>query len=265
MITADTNNAPDWVDLTTPDVESAVDFYSRLLDWEIEKTPTPIGDYYIAKQHGHQVAGLMAQSEEMAGRPPMWTMYINVESADVTAARVEPAGGRVLSGPFDIPDGRVAVISDPTGAVFGIISTPLQHSDKWWFSVESGAVCWVELLTRDPAGAEPFYSTVFGWTSETSDADGPAYTTFSLDADQVAGMMSMPAEVPPGAPSHWMIYFAVDDCAEAQKRAEELGGRVLRATAEIEVGKFAVLEDPQSAAFQIMESSAGRESPNREQ
>ena len=264
MITADTNNAPDWVDLTTPDVESAVDFYSRLLDWEIEKTPTPMGDYYIAKQHGHQVAGLMAQSEELAGTPPMWTMYINVETVDETAAMVEPAGGRILSGPFDIPDGRVAVISDPTGAVFGIISTPLQHSDKWWFSVESGAVCWVELLTRDPARAEPFYQEVFGWKAETPDADGPAYTTFDLDGDQVAGMMSMPAEVPAGAPSQWMVYFAVEDCGAVEERVTELGGRVLRSTTEIQVGRFAVLEDPQSAAFQIMQSSARRETPNRE-
>lgn len=263
MITADTNNAPDWVDLNTPDVEGAVDFYSRLLNWDIEKTPTPMGDYYIARQHGHQVAGLMGQSDETAGTSPMWTMYINVESADETAGKVEPAGGRLLSGPFDIPDGRVAVVSDPSGALFGIISTPLQHSDKKWFSVEAGAVCWVELLSRDPERAEPFYSSVFGWDAETSDASGTAYTTFALDGDQVAGMLPMPNEVPDSAPSHWIVYFAVDDCEEAEKRAEELGGRVLRKTADIEVGRFAVLEDPQSTPFQIMESSAVRETPNR--
>jgi predicted enzyme related to lactoylglutathione lyase len=264
MITADTNNAPDWVDLNTPDVESAVEFYSRLLGWDVEKTATPMGDYFIARQHGHQVAGLMAQSDEMEDTPPMWTMYINVESVDITAAKVAPAGGRVLSGPFDIPDGRVAVVSDPSGAVFGIISTPLEHSDKRWFSVDSGAVCWVELLTRDPEGSEPFYASVFGWVAETSDSNGTAYTTFSLGGDQVAGMMSMPAEVPDGAPSHWMIYFAVEDCATAEQKAVELGGRVLRRTAEIEGGRFAVLEDPQSAPFQIMESGAGRKTPSRE-
>lgn len=263
MITADTNNAPDWVDLATPDVEGAVDFYSTLLDWDIEKTPTPLGDYYIAKQHGHQVAGLMGQTDEMAGTPPMWTMYVNVDAVDETAPKVEPAEGKILSGPFDIPDGRVAVISDPTGAIFGIISTPLPHSDKRWFSVEGGAVCWVELLTRDPSKAEDFYKTVFGWDAVTSDAGGTAYTTYSLDGDQVAGMMLMPAEVPAGAPSHWMVYFAVDDCVAAEKRAEDLGGRVLRSTAEIEVGKFAVLEDPQSTSFQIMEVSGKRRAPNR--
>lgn len=264
MITADTNNAPDWVDLNTPDVEAAVDFYSRLLSWEIEKTPTPMGDYYIARQHGHQVAGLMAQTDDMARTPPMWTIYINVESADETASRVEPAGGRVLSGPFDIPDGRVAVVSDPSGAVLGIISTPLEHSDKKWFSVESGAVCWVELLTRDPEAAGPFYTKVFGWEAETSDAGAAAYSTFALEEEQIAGMMAMPAEVPAGAPSHWMVYFAVDNCDEAERTAEELGGRVLKSTAEIAAGKFAVLEDPQSAPFQIMESTAGRKTPNRE-
>ena len=177
---------------------------------------------------------------------------------------MEPAGGRVLTGPFDIPDGRVAVVSDPSGAVFGIISTPLEHADKRWFSVESGAVCWVELLTRDLDAAGPFYASVFGWDSETSHSQGTAYTTFGLDGDQVAGMMSMPAEVPAAAPSHWMVYFAVDDCEEAERKAESLGGRVLRTTADIPAGRFAVLEDPQSTPFQIMESSAGRKTPNRE-
>lgn len=253
MITADTNNAPDWVDLTTPDVASAVDFYSELLNWEVTKTPTPMGDYFIATQHGHQVAGLMAQSPDMEGTPPMWTMYINVDSVDQTTPKVEPAGGRVLAGPFDIPDGRVAIIADPSGAMFGIISTPLEHSDKRWFSVAEGAVCWVELLTRDPANAEGFYTDVFGWNAESSDSGTTRYTTFSLDGDQVAGMIMMPVEVPAEAPSHWMVYFAVDDCVAAEKKAEELGGHVLRATQKIEMGRFAVLEDPQSAPFQIME------------
>lgn len=253
MITADTNDAPDWVDLSTPDVEGAVEFYSKLLDWTVDKTPTPMGDYYIARQHGHQVAGLMAQSPDTAGTPPMWTMYINVAAVDETAAEVEPAGGTVLSGPFEIPDGRVAVIADPTGAVFGVISTPLEHSDKRWFSVESGAVCWVELLTRDTSRAERFYDRVFGWTAETDDGGETPYTIFRLNDEDVAGMMGMPEEVPSEAPSHWMIYFAVEDCETAEKRAEALGGRVLRRTSEIEIGKFAVIEDPYAAPFQIME------------
>lgn len=253
MITADTDNAPDWVDLTTPDVESAVAFYSQLLGWEMEKTATPMGDYHIAKEHGHDVAGLMAQSPELEGQPPVWTMYINVADVDETAKKVAEAGGAVLEPPFDIPDGRVAIAADPTGAMFGIIATPLEHSDQRWFSMTSGAVCWVELLTRDQVAAETFYSEAFSWKAESDDTAEPSYTIFRLDGDEVAGMMVMPDEVPAEAPSHWMAYFAVDDCEEAEQRAVSLGGRVLRTTHEIQLGRFALLEDREGAPFQIME------------
>lgn len=252
MITADTDNAPDWVDLTTPDATSAVDFYSQLLGWEIETTTTPMGDYHIAREHGHQIAGVMAQGPELASQPPMWTMYINVADVDETAGKVTGAGGRVLSPPFDIPDGRVAIIADPSGAMFGIIATPLEHSDQCWFSMSCGAVCWVELLTRDPLTAEPFYGEVFTWKAGT-DSTVPPHTIFRLGGDQVAGMMAMPDEVPPEAPSHWMVYFAVDDCEAAERKAGDLGGRVLRTTHEIELGRFAVLEDREGAPFQVME------------
>ena len=253
MITADTDNAPDWVDLTTPDADSAVDFYSRLLGWEVETTATPMGDYHIAKEHGHQVAGVMAQGPEQTGRPPMWTMYVNVADADATARKVTESGGRVLSQPFDIPDGRVAIVADPSDAMFGIIATPLEHSDQRWFSMSGGAVCWVELLTRDPAAVLPFYSEVFSWSSDTDQSHPRPYTIFRLDGDEVAGMMSMPDEVPAEAPSHWMVYFAVEDCEAAEQRAANLGGRVLRPTQEIELGRFAVLEDREGAPFQVME------------
>lgn len=255
MITADTNNAPDWVDLTTPKLESAMSFYSRLFDWELETTPSPMGDYVIARQHGHQVAGLMERDAGITDAPPMWTMYINVGDADLTASRAREAGGDVLEPPFDIPDGRISLVADPTGAIFGVIATPLQHQDQKWFSSQSGGVCWVELLTRDPSRAEGFYRATFGWKAETEEYDGTSYTTFDLDGEGVAGMMMMPDEVPAEAPAHWAIYFAVDDCARTEKRAAELGGQILRGTTRIAAGEFAVLADPQGASFHIMGTS----------
>lgn len=253
MITADTNNAPDWVDLSTPDLEEATSFYSQVLGWELEKTPTPMGDYYIGKQHGHQVAGLMEHTPELEDAPPMWTMFINVADVDGTVSKAAEAGGDILDPPSEIPDGRVAVIADPAGAMLGVIATPLEHSDEKWFSTEHGAVCWVELLTRDREAAAPFYEAVFGWGAFTRDSDETSYTIFTLNGEEIAGMMSMPAEVPAGAPSHWATYFAVDDCRAIERRAVDLGGKVLRATTEIDTGKFAVIEDPQGAKFSIME------------
>lgn len=251
MITADTNNAPDWIDLNTPELERAMSFYSQLLNWELETTPSPMGDYVIARQHGQQVAGLMEQAGEAQG-PPVWTMYINVGDVDESTSLAREAGGEILEPPFDIPDGRIAVIADPSGGMFGIVGTPLEHSDQSWFSWQSGGVCWVELLTREPSAAQSFYTTTFGWESKTETHDGVEYTTFELGGEQVAGMMMMPEEVPAEAPAHWAVYFAVDSCKATVERASDLGGQVLRSTSPMVGGQFAVLADPQGASFHIM-------------
>ena len=47
-------------------------------------------------------------------RPDLETDFL-VDSAEEAVRRVEAAGGTVLSGPEDIPVGRVAVVSDPFG------------------------------------------------------------------------------------------------------------------------------------------------------
>ena len=82
----------------------------------------------------------------------------------------------------------------------------------------------MELLTRDTTAAEGFYTAVFGWKSQCEVVKGTPYAMFQIDETDVAGMMMMPDEVPIGAPSHWSVYFAVDDCADVEQRTVDLGG-----------------------------------------
>ena len=57
----------------------------------------------------------------MPGMPNHWHVYFGVEDADAAAAKVTELGGAVVVEPFDTPVGRMAVVSDPQGAVFSII------------------------------------------------------------------------------------------------------------------------------------------------
>ena len=57
-----------------------------------------------------------------ADLPPHWMVYFAVEDTDATASRCEELGGRVPQTPFDTPQGRAAVLTDPEGAVFSIIA-----------------------------------------------------------------------------------------------------------------------------------------------
>lgn len=245
---------PCWIDLSTPDVPAASDFYGELLGWTIERFPTGMDDhdYYIAKVGDHDVGGLMESPAGAGGPPPMWSVFIGVEDVDETTTTAVAAGGTLVQAPFDIPEARLAVIADPTGAVLGL-SSGLDRTGAW-LSEEPGAASWVELMTRDPAAAEAFYAQVFGWKAETAETSGTMYTTFLLDGVLVAGAMLMPDEIPAEVPSFWTVYFAVADCEVAARRAVELGGEVVRPTMEIEPGRFAVLADPNGAAFQVMDA-----------
>jgi len=253
MIDAATYGAPNWVDLSTPDIGAATRFYEDLFGWVVSSMTTPMGEYHVAKSSAHEVGGMMAQSPEMAGQPAVWTMFIYVKDIEDTLNRVEEALGHVLQAPFEIPGGaHVSVIADPTGAMLALIAGG-EKPEGTYFSNRLGGVCWVELLTRDVATAASFYADVFGWTSATSTTDGTEYTMFKLGGQDVAGMMKMPVEIPSEAPAHWTTYFTVEDCAATVKMADELGGEVLVPTTEISMGKFAVLADPLGAKFDVME------------
>lgn len=109
-----------------------------------------------------------------------------------------------------------------------------------------GKPCWYELTTTDPAGAAAFYGHVLGWTTADAGMPGFDYRLASSGADMVAGIM-------PGAASSWMIYVTATDCDKAAKAVAKAGGAVLSAPADIPgTGRFAILADPQGAAFGIL-------------
>lgn len=92
---------PCWVDSSHPDPDAAVDFFSRLFGWECEDVmPAGSGSkYFMARIRGGDVAGIGSVPE---GAPPraMWNTYVQVDSADETAAKVAAAGGATITEPF---------------------------------------------------------------------------------------------------------------------------------------------------------------------
>jgi uncharacterized protein len=245
------HGVPAWVDLSTPDVLDAARFYEGLLGWVIAKHASPVGDYYIATAAGREVAGMMAAPPQDADLPAAWAVLFSVADVDATVKVVEEIGGKTLEQPFDLPDSRIAIVADPTGAVFGVVSHATPPDPL--LSSAPGAVCWVELLTRDPAAAIDFYGTVLGWHASTETYGDVRYTTFTSEAEPVAGAMMMPDEVPAELAAMWSVYFAVEDCAAGERRAKELGGQIIKPTTATGQGRFTVLEDSQGGTFQLMD------------
>ena len=249
-----------WPELATTDQKAAVAFYRALFGWDIQEQPIgPTEVYSMFKLRGKDVAAASTlQSEQrQQGVPPHWNAYVSVKNADESAKRAQELGGKVLAPAFDVMEsGRMAVLQDPTGAVFQVWQ-PNKHAGVGIMN-EPGSLCWTELSTRDTKAAEAFYTKLFGWTAKHSAPNsGMEYTEFSNQNQPGVGMMPMPAMVPAQVPSFWMPYFQVDDVDASAAKSKGLGGGAAVPPTDIpNTGRFAVLTDPQGATFAIFKPAA---------
>ena len=250
------HGVPSWIDLATPDPAASKAFYAELFGWEYaaEETDQPGTDYVMARKDGRSAAGMMQLTQQMAesGMPPVWTTYVSVSDVEAAVAEVEPAGGTVLQPPMDVMDaGRMAVLSDPTGAVVAL----WEAKDHIGAEVvnEHGALSWNELLTPDPSAAAAFYGTVLGWTTQTAPMPTGDYTVFFVEGGNESGIAGAMAPPMPGMPAVWVVYFMVDDVHATVARAQELGATAMMEPTPIPgVGTLATLTDPQGATFSLM-------------
>ena len=253
---------PCWVATVQPDPEKAAGFYSELFGWEttnLMPADHP-GDYFLCKLRGRAVAAVVSQHGAPPPPLPVWGTYVQVESADETAAKVAEAGGSVIGQPFDSPaGGRQAVLADPAGAVF-CAWEPGEHKGAQVVN-EPNAWAMSALASPDPEGAKRFYGEVFGW-----EADAFGDMTLWRLPGFVGGEPQQPVPrdvvatmLPPNdAPPHWMVDFWVPDVDEAAAKAKELGGdTIVRPFEPIPGFRTAVLADPHGAAFSVSKVPQG--------
>ena len=122
-----------------------------------------------------------------------------------------------------------------------------------------GTFHWNELSTSDIDGAKAFYGEIVGWSfDEMPNITGGAYWIAKSGGKMAGGLMSMPPAVPEGTPPYWMSYIAVDDVDVAVGKVAGLGGAVLAEAFDIpNVGRMAVIQDPQGAVISLMTPAAG--------
>jgi predicted enzyme related to lactoylglutathione lyase len=246
------SGTPNWVDLQTTDQAAAKQFYGELFGWSYNDLPIDEANgvsYSMATLKGLDVAAIAPSSDDQvaAGVPPHWNSYVSVDDIEASAALVASAGGTVVAPPFDVLDaGRMAVIQDPTGAIFELWQAK-NHIGASLVN-EPGAFSWSELLTPDVPKAAAFYEKLFGWGADTHTGEMP-YTEFKLDGESIAGAMNPPM---PGIPPMWGIYFSTADTDATVAKARSLGGAVFAEPMDIEPGRFAVLADPQGAMFNVI-------------
>jgi predicted enzyme related to lactoylglutathione lyase len=131
-----------------------------------------------------------------------------------------------------------------------------------------GQPIWYELMTPDPASVASFYRATLGWdipAEGTPTGTGHEYRMIGRqDGGQAGGVLTMSEPmVAGGARPGWLTYFYVDDVDAATAKAQQLGASVhMPPTSMGDVGRMAMLADPQGAAFYLMKPTPPAGDPN---
>jgi predicted enzyme related to lactoylglutathione lyase len=106
-----------WNDLLTADPAASAEFYGNVFGWTTEEIPDAFG--YRVIKNGERSNGGMFPSPD---GPPAWLPYFGHEDVNRAIEQTPGLGGQVLNGPIPMPQGSIAVLQDPQGAVFSVWS-----------------------------------------------------------------------------------------------------------------------------------------------
>lgn len=246
-----------WAELVGMDAEVAKKFYTQLFGWSIKEFPMGegMGNYIMFQVEDKNAAACYEMSPDQkkhAQGHSFWMNYITVENVDEMTEKAKSMGANIMMGPMDVFDsGRMTAMMDPNGALVSMWQ-PKEHIGAQITQVE-GTVAWVELCTNNPDKADEFYTGVFGWATKKQDMGGFIYTEYKLGELSVAGMMKVQPEWGE-VPDNWGVYFTVNNCDEALKKALSLGAKEVMPAMDIpNVGRFVLITDPQGAYLYLFE------------
>lgn len=243
-----------WHELMTTDPAAAQSFYQDVVGWKTSAMQGMDYTFWLAGDTpDSMIGGLMTLPAEAAamGSPPFWYAYTEVPDVDATVEQAVKLGAKVLMPAKTMEQaGRFAVLQDPWGAVFAVITSatpPKPETDP-----QPREFSWHELTTGDLAAAINFYQQLFGWEKkdEMDMGEMGKYYMYGRDRFTYGGMMKKPAEAPA---NYWLHYVRVADTADAAvERAKKGGGKLMVGPMDVPGGdRIAVMQDPQGAMFAV--------------
>lgn len=243
-------------DIAVPEHERELHFYKRVLC----TGERPLWRDDLMNNLGVPVIGLGERSAEYASLPLQWMPHIQVADVVASAARAAERGGaELLRGSCEGGASQWAVLRDPNGAAFGVISVVPPEAIPKTDGETVGRIGWLDLTVPDAAATRDFYAAVVGWkVQEVEMEDGEAryadYNLLGADRQPAAGVCHARG---PNAylPPVWMLYLLVADATESVRRVEVEGGQVLNSvTGEDGRVQFAAIRDPVGAALMLYQA-----------
>ena len=249
-----------WYELLTDDADAVGPFYEAVAGWTVapRDPQAPIDYRHISRADGGANGAVLQLTPEMqaGGAHPAWVPYFHVADVDREVAAIVAEGGRVLMEKTTIPEGSFAMVTDPMGSPFYVMTPvpppgkPEAKSDVFSVS-EAGHVRWNELASPDLARAKAFYAAHFGFEFNNSMPMGPMGDYCFIDHHgQVLGAMM---QQQPGQPPLWVPYIGVKSAEAAKTAIERNGGTVLNGPHQVPGGEWVVqAEDPRGARFGVV-------------
>jgi len=199
-------------------------------------------------------AGLMEMTGDMGDMTPHWLVYIGADDVNAATERLESLGGAVHRAPADIHGvGRFAVVADPHGAVFCLLTPVMPEGPRPEEPPmgAGGSFAWHELYAGNAEEALDFYGKLFGWTPDEVMDMGTmgSYRMYAHGGNQHGGMMTRMPDMPV---PFWNAYIAVDALDAAAERLRAGGGQMVNGPMEVPGGGWALNAiDPQGAFFSL--------------
>lgn len=245
-----------WVDLVTPDLAGAKQFYSGLFGWTFRDIRVGKTDYAVAFLDGRPVGGLLQRPLPPGEqRRPAWLAFIAVRDVDAAKRTALEHGAKVVFEPRSYAQrGRQAIFADPEGAVFAVLAS--SSGDPADVLAAPGEWIWSSLLVKDPDTEAAFYQALFAYdVFDLSSDDGLDHVILSTDDYARASVNAFHSDSSRRHP-HWLNFVRVVDAVSVTAKAVALGGRVLvEPHLDRHGGKVAVVADPTGAPFGLMEWS----------
>jgi len=124
-------NTYGWAELNARNVQDDLAFYQEVFGWTAKTSPMPEGapPYTEFQLDGVSIAGAQEMSPGLPAEvPSYWLVYFSVDDVDASCQKAAGLGAKPMVMPMDFPGGRFAILSDPQGAMFGLLKTAPRSS-----------------------------------------------------------------------------------------------------------------------------------------
>ncbi|MCF6226364.1 MAG: VOC family protein [Xanthomonadales bacterium] len=233
-----------WHELITSDARLAGDFYEKMFSWKLDYK----GSYTEIFFEGKAIGGMIEiKPKNEQGAAALWIPSISVKDVDKAVAAATQLGGKTLKPATDLDKrGRAALIADPDGRHFAVLST--LSGDPLDAEASFNSWLWDEVWSNNMDSSEAFYTDLFGYDQV---AEGNNYRVLLAENKWRMGIRKIENEK---EYSLWVPVIRVRNIHASTRQVEPSGGKVLLSPAQTPGdGKAALISDPTGALLLIQE------------